>query len=44
MLYFLPLEKGISKGEREFIDGIFPADLRGKSGEKTAEILRRLAN
>jgi len=38
----LALEKGIDDKARKFIDGIFPPELRGKSGEATAKILKEL--
>ena len=37
------LEQAPSERERAFIDGIFPPELRGKSGETTAKALRKLA-
>lgn len=33
------LEYGITEEEKDFIEGIFPKELRGKSGKLTAEIL-----
>lgn len=36
--------KGLDDYTREFIEGIFPSDLRGKSGEVTANILMYLAD
>ncbi len=34
---------GITEREKNFIDGIFPPKLRGKSGETTAKILKELS-
>lgn len=36
------ISRGITKKEREFIEGIFPADLRGHSGARTAELLEEI--
>lgn len=35
------LMSGITEREKKFIDGIFPPELRGRSGEVTANLLRR---
>lgn len=36
------LSEGITKREVEFIDGIFPPELRGKSGKATADVLEKI--
>jgi hypothetical protein len=36
------LEEGIDRRTKDFIDGIFPPELRGNSGEATAQILRKI--
>jgi UDP-N-acetylglucosamine 2-epimerase len=38
------LEAPLSKETKEFIDGIFDPELRGKSGERTAELLKQVAS
>lgn len=39
----MALDKGIDRKTQNFIDAIFPPDLRGHSGEATANILRQIA-
>ncbi|WP_027400009.1 hypothetical protein [Anaerovorax odorimutans] len=37
-------EKGLDNKTKEFIEGIFPTELRGSSGKITAEILQQIAD
>ena len=41
-LIYLALEKNIDNTVTDFIDSILPVNLRGKSGETTAEILKKI--
>jgi len=43
-MVYMAKEKGLDSNTEEFIEGIFPKNLRGKSGEVTANMLLEIAN